>query len=98
MVNCKEINYFLPGPNPENDKRVSTEITKQLQKYFKDLFKGIGCSDGKFSLQVTLDSKQYLVSPRCVAGALQKPFKEELEQLQQKDIKTLLGTDDTAQW
>ena len=30
------IKYFLPGPNSNNKKRVSTEIMKQLQKEFKD--------------------------------------------------------------
>ena len=35
MVNNNEIKYFLPGPNQDNDKRVSAEITKQLQKDFE---------------------------------------------------------------
>ena len=55
MVIDKEpntINYFLPGPAQDNDKRVSAEITQQLQRYFKDVFNGIGCFDGTFSLQL----------------------------------------------
>ena len=35
MVNNKlsnAIDYFLPGPNCDNDKRVSTEITQQFQR------------------------------------------------------------------
>ena len=27
----KTINYFLPGTNQDNDKRVSADITQQLQ-------------------------------------------------------------------
>ena len=40
------INY-LSGPDQDNDKRVSAEIT-QLQRDFKDVFTGIGCFDGMF--------------------------------------------------
>ena len=36
--------------------------------------------------------------PGCVAYALQKPFKEELERLQQQDIITSLGADEMAEW
>ena len=47
-----KINYFFPGPNQDNDKRVSPEITQQLQRDFKDVFTRVGCFDGTFSLQV----------------------------------------------
>ena len=61
MVINKEVNYFLPGPNQDNDKRVSTEITKQLQRDFEDPFGGIACFDGTLSLQVKPDRKPYQV-------------------------------------
>ena len=70
---------------------------QQVQIDCKDVFTGIGCFVGTFSLQVKLDSKLYQVSPRCIAYALQKPFKEALEQLQHQDIKTPLGVDVTAE-
>ena len=73
------INYFIPGPNQDNDKRVSDEIAQQLQGDFNDVFTRIGCFDGKFSLQEKADSKPYQVPPRHVAYALQKPFKDESE-------------------
>ena len=57
MTNSNKINYFLPGPKQENDKRVSSEITQQIQRYFKVVFNGIGCFDGAFSLQVKLESE-----------------------------------------
>ena len=101
MVIDKEpntINYFLPGPNQDNDKRVSAKITQQLQRYFQNVFTGIVCFDGTFSLQVKADSKPYLVQPLHVAYALQKPFKEELELLKQEDIIPQLGMDKTAEW
>ena len=58
------------------------EITHQIQWDIKDEFTGIGCFDGMFSLQVKPDSKPYQASTRHVAYAMQKPFIEELEQLQ----------------
>ena len=36
--------------------------------------------------------------PRCVAYALQKPFKDELDQLQRMHIITPLGVDKMAEW
>ena len=72
------INYFFPGPSEVNEKRVSTEITEQLQRDFKDVFTVIGCFDGKFSLQIKPDCKPYQVPLRHIAYALQKPFKGEL--------------------
>ena len=48
----------------------------------KDVFMGIRCFNGIFSLQTKLDSMPYKAPPRHVAYALQKPFKEELELLQ----------------
>ena len=69
------IKYFIPGPNNDADKKASDEITKQLQREFKDVFNWIRCFDGTFSLQVKLDSKPYQTPPKCVTYALQKPFK-----------------------
>ena len=79
MVNNNEINYFLANPSQDNDKRPSAEITQLLQRDSEDVFSGIGCFDGMFSLQVKLDSKPYQAHLRHAAYVLQKPFKEELE-------------------
>ena len=51
------ISYFLPGPNKGNDKRATVEITQKLQKEFQDVFNGIGCFNGMFSLQLKPGSK-----------------------------------------
>ena len=53
------IEYFLPGPNSNIDKKVSTEITQQLQREFKDVFNGIRCFNDTSLLQVKPDSKLY---------------------------------------
>ena len=45
--------YFLPYQNKELDTRA--RITHQLQKEFKDMFRGIGCFDGTLPLQVKTD-------------------------------------------
>ena len=54
--------------------------------------------DETFSLQVELDSKPLRTPLRCVAYAVQKPFKEKYEQLQKQDIITLLGMDEIVEW
>ena len=57
--NSCHINYFLPGPNREVDKRVSTTITKLMHNEFPDDFSGIGCFEGIHLLQVKEGSKPY---------------------------------------
>ena len=42
LLSNSKIKYFLPEPSKESDKTASTEITKQLQKEFEDVFTGIG--------------------------------------------------------
>ena len=44
-----KINNFLPGPKQNDDKRVSAEITQQLQRDFKDVFTIMRYFDGTFS-------------------------------------------------
>ena len=98
LSNNNEIEYFLPGPSKESDKKASALKAKQFQKEFEDAFTGIGCFDGMFSLQVKSESKPYQALPRHIAYALQKLFKGELERFQQQDIITLLGIDEMAEW
>ena len=43
-----KINYFVPCHNQYTDKGVSTVITQQLQRDFKDVFTRDGCFDGHF--------------------------------------------------
>ena len=101
MVNNKlsnTIDYFLPGPICDSDKKMSDEITQLLQRDFEDVSNGIGCFDGTFSLQLKPDSKPYQVPPTGMAYMLQKPFKEELKWLQEQDIITPIGVDEAAEW
>ena len=90
--------YFFSSPNVEADKRKSIKLMWEVHNTFGDVFNGIGCFEGTFSLQLKPDSKTYQVPPRHVAYALQKPFKEELEHLQRMDIITLLGVDELVEW
>ena len=46
------VEYFLPGPSYDSDKKKSVQITQSLQRDFKDVFNGIGCFDGTFSYVV----------------------------------------------
>ena len=91
------INYFLSEQSYYSNRKRSTEITQQLHKDFEDVFNGIGCFDGTFSLQLKSDSRPYQAPLRCMAYALQKPFKEELESYK-RDIIAPLGIDKTATW
>ena len=94
----RSINYFFLSSNVEADKRKSSEIMQKIHTTFGDVFNGIGCFKGTFSLQFKPDSKPYQAPPRHVAYALQKLFKEELACLQKMDIITPLGVDETAVW
>ena len=41
------ISYFLPGPDQDNDKRDSVEITQQIQRESKHVSQGCDLSDNK---------------------------------------------------
>ena len=73
-------------------------MTQKIHNTFGDVFNGIGCFKGTFSLQLKPNSKPCQEPPRHVAYALQNPFKEELEQLQEMDIIAPLGVDETGEW
>ena len=73
-------------------------MTQKIHNTYGDVFNGIGCFEGTFSLQLKPSSKPYEVPPRNEAYALQKLFKEELEQLQEQDIIAPLGVDEMAEW
>ena len=90
--------YFLSCPNCDTDKRKSAELTQQIHKEYNDVFNGIEYFEGTFSLQLKPDSRPYQVPQRHVAYALQKPFKHELERLQQQDIIAPLGLNETSEW
>ena len=92
------INYFCSSNNVDADNRSSIAMTQSIHMRFGNVFNGIGCFKGTFSLQLKPDSKPYQAPPRHVAYELQEPFKEELRQLQEMDIITPLGVDETSQW
>ena len=94
----KLINYFFSSKEPEAEKRWSDQMTQKIHNTYSDVFNGIGCFKGTFSLQLKPDSKPYQAPPGHMAYALQKPFKKELKWLQELDIITPLGVDKTAEW
>ena len=73
-------------------------MTQKIYNTYGNVFNGIGCFEGTFSLHLKPDSKPYQVPPRHMAYALQKLFKEELKQLQEQDITAPLGEDMMAEW
>ena len=66
----KPINYFASSSNTDADKRKSIKMTQIIHNKFDDVFNGIGCFKGTFSLQVKPDSRPYQAPPRHVAYAL----------------------------
>ena len=91
------INYFHSSNNVDADKRSSIAMMQRIHTRFGNVFNGIGCFEGTFSLQRKPDSKPYHAPPRHVAYALQEPFKEELRCLQEMDIIMPLGVDKTSE-
>ena len=73
-------------------------MTQKIHNTYGNVFNGIGCFEGMFSLQLKPNSKPYQVPPKHVAYALQKPFKEELKRLQELDIIAPLRVDEMAEW
>ena len=71
-------NYFYSLNNVDADKRSSIAMMQSIHMRFGNIFNGIGCFKGTFSLQLKPDSKPYQAPPRHVAYVLQEPFKEEL--------------------
>ena len=64
------INYFYSSNNVDADKRSSSTMMQSIHMRFGDIFNGIGCFKGTFSLQLKPDSKPYQAPPRCVAYVL----------------------------
>ena len=93
----KTTEYFLSGLTYVSDKKKSAEATQQIHIDFDDVFNGIGCFEGTFSLQLKPDSKPYQALLRCVAYTLQKLFQEEFKRLQKLDIIVSLGVDESAE-
>ena len=94
----KLINYFYSSNNIDADESKNKAMTQRIHEEYGEVFNSIGCFEGTFSLQLKPDSKPYQVPPRHEAYVLQKPFQEELQQLQELDIITPLGVDKTAEW
>ena len=63
---------FIPQKNPDADKRKSSAMTQKIHDTFANVFNGIGCFEGTFSLQLKPDSKPYQVPPRHMAYAQRK--------------------------
>ena len=90
--------YFNSSAKKQKKKKKkepSKAITKRIHNEFNYLFSGIGCFRGIFSFQVKDGSHLYQAPPRRIAYALQKPLKEELEQLQKQQIIAPLGVEET---
>ena len=73
------IHYFYLSQDTSCNKKDSAIMTKKVHDEFHDVFNGIVCFEGTFSLQLKPDSNPYQATPRHVAYVLQKTLQEELE-------------------
>ena len=87
----KSTEYFITGATYDSDKRKNAESTQQIHKDHDDVFNDIGCFEVTFSLQLMPECTPFQAPPRHIIYALQKPFQDELERLQQ-GIITHLGS------
>ena len=90
--------YFRSSINKAADKRASQVLMQKMHNKFSDIFSGIWCFEGTFSLQVKDDSWSYQAPLRRVAYILQEPLMEELDRLQKQLIIVSLGVDQTSEW
>ena len=51
------VNYFFFSSNITADKRQSSKMTQRIHDRFSNIFNGIGCFEGTFSLQLKPNSK-----------------------------------------
>ena len=72
---------------------MSTKVIESIYNEFKDMFPGISCFEGTFSLQVK-ERKLYQVSLNYVAYVLQQMYKEELDTLAKTTKNYALGVDE----
>ena len=92
------INYFYSSNNVDADKRSSIVMMQSIHTRFGDIFNGIRCFKGTFSLQLQPECKPHQAPLRRVVYVLQELYKEELRQLQEMDIITPLGVNETSEW
>ena len=81
----------VAGANIEIDRATSTKTKIKIYNEFSNMFTGIGCFKGNFSLSLK-DAMPYQVPPGGVAYT-QEPFRKELERLQEEQILGQLGVD-----
>ena len=86
-MGCGKTRHFKKVYQSRRDRAVNELEIKESQE----------CSKGEIE-SLKPDSKPYQAPPMHVAYVLQKPFKEELEQLQKMDIITPLGVDEMVEW
>ena len=76
----------------------SVHTTLKIHDEYNDMFEGIGCFKGTFSLQIKQNAKPYQALLRCAAYVLEEQFKKETERLQQHKILAPLCLEEMAQW
>ena len=66
----KLINYFYSSNNTDADKSKITALMQRIHEMYSEVFNGIGCFKGTFSLQLKPDSRPYQAPQRHIAYVL----------------------------
>ena len=74
----------------------NTTITQELHSKYNDVFTGIVCLKGTFSLQVTEGANPYQVPTRCMVYVLHGTLKKEFDRLTEQQIIAPLWVDKMA--
>ena len=61
------------------DMKAAAELIKSIHDEFKDVFTGMGCLKGTFSLQIREEIKPYLACPRHIVYGLHKLVNDNLD-------------------
>ena len=75
VINICQLIISIHQNNVDANKRSSSIMMQSIHTRFGDIFNGIGCFKGTFSLQLKPDSKPYQAPSRHVAHVLQELFK-----------------------
>ena len=68
------------------------------QTHSKDLFKGIGCTDGEISIKFHDGANPQIEPVRYVPHAMQQPLKEEIDKLCKEKILHKVDISEPIEW
>ena len=77
---------------------MSVSFRKQIESEYPKLFKGIGVTDGKFSIKLKEGAIPHVELVRHVPHAMQEPLKKELDKLVNEKILHKVSISEPIEW